>query len=438
MPLISPASQSLQRRALRAHEILGANDHRNSVLQLRDVVRESWLRSMGFQSNASSNEHSVLNDGDLHQLRTESPLRLVLPVFDRLLLEPAKDTGLILAVGDHAGRLLWVKGDSQVLRQAESMAFVPGADWSERTVGTSAPGTALATGEGVQISGAEHFNEIAHTWSCSAVPIHAPDTGEVIGVVDLTGGEDAVAPYSLALLKAAVAAAESELRWQLESVEPTPAKRSFFTAPNRRANKDADSLLRLMPATGPAVVRGTKQLELSTRHAELLTLLSWHPRGLSGEELVELLHVNPEAADLGTLRAELVRLRKVLSGFDHSLVPLSRPYRLGKVPRSDAREVLKAIESGDLDAALEHYGGPVLERSSAPGVEAIRAEVFAALRQAMLQDGNDRQLLHFLQSPETNDDEELLNTTLQVLPTRSPHRALIVAALERLEASDYR
>ena len=190
-----------------------------------------------------------------------------------------------------------------------------------------------------------------------------------------------------------------------------------------------------MPATGPAVVRGTENLELSTRHAELLTLLSWHPRGLSGEELVDLLHVNPDAADLGTLRAELVRLRKVLSGFDDSLVPLSRPYRLAKVPRSDAREVLKAIESGDLDAALEHYEGPVLERSSAPGIEAIRVEVFAALRQAMLQDGNEQQLLRFLQAPETIGDEELLSTTLQVLPARSPHRALIVASLERLEAN---
>ncbi len=190
-----------------------------------------------------------------------------------------------------------------------------------------------------------------------------------------------------------------------------------------------------MPATGPAVVRGTEQLELSTRHAELLTLLSWHPRGLSGEELVDLLHVNPDAADLGTLRAELVRLRKVLSGFDDSLVPLSRPYRLAKVPRSDARDVLTAIESGDLDAALKHYDGPVIERSSAPGIEAIREEVFAALRQAMLQDGTEQQLLHFLQAPETQGDEELLSTTLQVLPARSPHRALIVASLERLEAN---
>ena len=434
MPLISPASPSHQRRALKAHEILGATDLRNSVLQLRDVVRESWLRSIGFQAEVTPNEHTVLSDAELQQLRQDSRLRLLLPVFDRLLLEPASDTGLILAIGDEAGRLLWVKGEQQVLRQAEAMAFVPGADWSERTVGTSAPGTALATGRGVQVSGAEHFNEIAHPWSCSAVPIHAPDTGKVIGVVDLTGGEEAVAPYSLALLKAAVAAAESELRWQQERIEAPPAKRMSFLVPGRRLSASVESTLRLMPAAGPLAVRGNRTLELSTRHAELLTLLSWHPRGLSGEELVELLHENPDAADRGTLRAELVRLRKVLSGFDDSLVPLSRPYRLESIPPSDARLVLDALEAGDLDGALEHYTGPVLERSNAPGIQAIRDEVFAALRQAMLQDGTEAHLLRFLQSPETHHDEELLGTTLQVLPARSPHRALIVAALERIEA----
>ncbi|MGL3805707.1 GAF domain-containing protein [Paeniglutamicibacter sp. R2-26] len=431
MPLTSPASPSHQRRALKAHEILGATDLRSSVLQLRDVVRDSWLRSIGFQANAISNEHTVLPDAELHQLRSDSPLRLVLPVFDKLLLDPARDTGLILAIGDRSGRLLWVKGDQQVLRQAEAMAFVPGADWSERTVGTSAPGTALATGAGVQVSGAEHFNSIAHQWSCSAVPIHAPGTGEVIGVVDLTGGESAVAPYSLALLKAAVAAAESELRWQYNDGKVNP--RATFPVPERRQTPGIESSLRLMPPNGPVLVRGGQRLELSTRHAELLTLLSWHPRGLNGEEMVDLLHANPDAADLGTLRAELVRLRKVLAGFDSSLIPLSRPYRLAQTPPNDAREMLDAIEAGDLDAALEHYGGPVLERSNAPGVEEIRAEVYGVLRQAMLQDGTETQLMRFLQSPETHDDEELLGTTLQVLAARSPHRAGIVAALERIE-----
>jgi hypothetical protein len=129
----------------------------------------------------------------------------------------------------------------------------------------------------------------------------------------------------------------------------------------------------------------------------------------------------------------MVRLRKVLADFDPSLVPLSRPYRLASLPRSDAREVLSAIENGDLDTALNHYSGPVLPRSQAPGIEVIRDEVFAALRQGMLQDGSAAQLLRFLELPEVQDDEEVLGTTLQVLPARSPRRAMVVAALERLE-----
>lgn len=445
MPLKSPASLSLQRRALAAHESLDSGGE--ATWQLRDVVRESWLRSLKYKGAAESNEHTVLSDEALRDLRTASPLRLVLPVFDRLLLEPTRDTQIILAIGDPTGRLLWVKGDSQVLRQAEAMAFVPGADWSERTVGTSAPGTALATGGGVQVAGAEHFDPIAHRWNCTAVPIHSPDTGELLGVIDITGGEDAVAAHSLALLQAAVAAAESELRWHQAQMEP--ASKSF-SVPGRLApaiqlaprgtlgvvEPVAEATLLLTGGTGAQLRRGDTCVELSTRHAELLALLSWHPRGLSGDELVELLHINPDTADVGTLRAELVRLRKILGDLDEALVPRSRPYRLEKTPRSDARMVLKAIERGDLEMALEHYAGPVLPRSMAPGIEAIRDEVFAALRQAMLQDGSAEQLMRFLELPEVQDDEEVLGTALQVLPARSPHRALVVAALERLEAAN--
>ncbi|MBV1777510.1 GAF domain-containing protein [Paeniglutamicibacter sp. ABSL32-1] len=433
MSLISPASKALQRSALAAHETLGTGAHGHGAWQLRDVVRASWLRSLEYRGAAASIAHTVLGDEALRELRTASPLRLVLPVFDRLLLEPTRDARLILAIGDPHGRLLWVKGDSQVLRDAESMAFVPGADWSERAVGTSAPGTALVTGGGVQVSGAEHFDPIAHRWSCTAVPIHAPDTGEVIGVVDITGGPDAVAAHSLALLQAAVAAAESELRWHRQQVEPVRRSLAVPAAPAPHAAPVEVSMLRLTSGTGAELRRGAGCLELSSRHAELLGLLSWHPRGLSGEELVELLHLNPDAADMGTLRAEMVRLRKVLAEFDPSLVPLSRPYRLASPPASDAREVLRAIENGDLDAALAHYAGPVLPRSQAPGIEAIRDEVFAALRQGLLQDGTAAQLLRFLELPEVHDDEEVLSTTLQVLPARSPRRAMVVAALERLE-----
>ena len=87
--------------------------------------------------------------------------------------------------------------------------FVPGADWSEATVGTSAPGTALALGRGIQISGAEHYQRTVHPWSCTAVPFHDPDSGAVLGVVDITGTATAVAPHTLSLVEATVAAAQN-------------------------------------------------------------------------------------------------------------------------------------------------------------------------------------------------------------------------------------
>lgn len=432
MSLISPAAMALQRHALAAHETLGGGSDNHVAWQLRDVVRESWMRSLEYKEIAASNAHTVLSDDALHELRSASPLRLVLPVFDRLLLDTTRDAGLLLAIGDPTGRLLWVKGERQILRAAEAMAFVPGSDWSERAVGTSAPGTALVTGRGVQVSGAEHFDSIAHHWSCSAVPIHSPDSGELLGVVDLTGGEAAVGGYSLALLKAAVAAAESELRWHEDHLE-VPRKTFVGVSGGKRIPTPSSTpILAVTTGAGAELRCGEATLELGTRHAELLVLLSWYPRGLTGEELVELLHINPDAADLGTLRAEFVRLRKAMADFDPRIVPLSRPYRLPQPLLCDAREVLRAIEGGRLDDALDHYAGPVLVRSMAPGIESIREQVFAALRQAMLQDGNDTQLLRFMELPEVQGDEEVLTTTLQVLPAKSPHRALVVAALESI------
>src|SRR5690606_12101520 len=91
------------------------------------------------------------------------------------------------------------------------VGFMAGADWAEESVGTSAPGMALATGSGSQGSGAEHLYEQAHHYSCSAVPIRDPRTGQVIGAIDLTGGPEAIATHSLPLLQAAVMAAETHL-----------------------------------------------------------------------------------------------------------------------------------------------------------------------------------------------------------------------------------
>lgn len=384
---------------------------------LSPVLRESWLRSAQYLPQPEGASAPIdLGDADLREYRRNHPLSVVLPVFDQLLVQPAAEAGLIAAIGDADGRLLWVDGDRQTLRRAESGAFQAGANWSEQAIGTSAPGAALATGRGVQVHGEEHFAPIAHQFSCSAAPVKCPHTGALLGFVDLTGGERAVATHSLPLIHAAIAAAEAELR-----VLPPYYQQTQLTTLGLRSG--------MLSAAGV-------RRQLSLRHTELLFLLAWdaaHPHvgsqvGMTATELGEAIYGEP--GHEVSIRAELLRLRKLLSGSPAAggLVLESRPYRLQGPLHLDAHHLEQALAAGDRSTALDLYGGPVLPESQVPGVEDIRRRVSALMREAMLQDGSAEQLWRYLQLVETRDDRELLMTALKLLPADSPRRAALMAA----------
>jgi hypothetical protein len=414
---------------------------------LREDVAQSWRRSLAVRARLDSSAPAVLTDADLRLLRSEHPLAGVLDIIRRLLVVPAADAGLIVALGNASGQLLWVEGDPAAARRAEVMGFVPGADWSEASVGTSAPGTALATGRPMQVSRAEHFHPVVHPWSCSAVPLRDPADGAILGVLDLTGGDEAVSPLALPLLGAAASAVE--LTWQRTGVRrpsspgvvvpgrpgaAAPAAVPAGSRPSSPGGPVAD------PQAGPPLLRVTGTLparlgrdgialrEVSGRHAEILTLLDWHAPGMDGAELEDRLYGGGQEV---TLRAELHRLRRTLAG----VVGLgSRPYRITGGLRTDAVLARDALRRGDLDAALGHAVGPVLPRSNAPGIRQIRDELQAGLREAVLQDAGAEQLWAYLGRPEAAGDLELWTTALRLLPTDSPRRALAVSTIERITA----
>ena len=79
---------------------------------VRTLVEESWQRSIELHLDPDRIVPSFdLDDERLREYRREHPLALVLPVIHRLLIQHTFDTGLIIAVGDQAGRLLWIDGD---------------------------------------------------------------------------------------------------------------------------------------------------------------------------------------------------------------------------------------------------------------------------------------------------------------------------------------
>lgn len=401
---------------------------------VRKLVQESWERSLSLRLDpAARAPEPELTADELRDLRSRHPLASVLPVVHNLLIRHAFEAGLIVAVGDESGRLLWIDGDRVLRRKAEAMLFVEGADWSERRVGTSAPGTALALDHGIQIQGAEHFSRLAHPWSCTAVPIHDPDSGNVLGVIDITGGDQAVAPQTLPLVEAAVAAIESELRIQRLGLPPdrrnTPQATQVLTpTPPRRA---APAALNVLGSDHGQLESGGRSVEISPRHAEILALLAWHREGLSADRLALLLNDQANAVD--TLRAEMVRVRKVLETLNPRIRISSRPYRLESPVELDAQRVLAFLERGAHRVALGAYRGPILPNSLAPGIVDIRTEVSARLREAMLTDATVELLLEYARTEEATYDTEVWRACLELLPPRSPKRATVVARLKRID-----
>ena len=146
--------------------------------------------------------------------------------------------------------MLWVEGHAQVQRHAERMNFVPGARWSERYIGTNAPGTALAVDHAVQIFTAEHYCRPVQAWTCAAAPVHDPRTHRLIGAVDITGGDHLASPQSLALVQATARAAEAYLA-ELAAAPAESARRRTRTQRPRLRRSPARRRRRHPSAAGP-------------------------------------------------------------------------------------------------------------------------------------------------------------------------------------------
>src|SRR6476620_5051760 len=204
------ATARLSSSRLRAvHELFVAGLVDLDSTPLRRVVAESWRRSLATGVDPDLGGAQAAAVAALDRMRASHPLASALPVIRRLLVDDASDAGVAVTAAD--GTLLWVEGDRNACRKAERMNFVPGADWSERGAGTNAPGTALALDAELQIRGTEHFSRIVQPWSCTAVPVHDPATGVLIGAIDLTGGSQVASPQTLALVRATAVAVENHL-----------------------------------------------------------------------------------------------------------------------------------------------------------------------------------------------------------------------------------
>jgi hypothetical protein len=393
----------------RVHDALLSGD--SPPARPRGLVERSWsrVRQHGVSPDLGDPPGPIAPT-EVERRRRSSPLTRVLPELRASLTSVAEDARHVMVVTDAEGVLLWREGAPQVRHRADHLGFTEGADWSEAVVGTNAIGTALVEAAPVQMFAAEHFVRSHHVWTCTACPVHDPRSGELLGVVDVSGPAATVHPTTVALVCTAVKLAEAGLWRQYEErldalrsigapllaqvagpalvvddhgwvaavsgmpglervaapgpdrpvavhgvglCVPEPVPGGWLLRPGRGAGQHR-LRLRLELDTRPprAVVEGTNVWlhPLSTRHAEVLVLLAHAgAAGMSTEQLSRALY--GDAEHRVTVRAELSRLRRTLGG-----LLLARPYRLA--PEVD-------VQPADL------AGSAFVAGSGAPGVRAL-------------------------------------------------------------------
>lgn len=345
------------------------------------------------------------------QAQQENALTRALPLV-RDLIEPALvDTTMVVALADATGRLTYVGGPSQAQRHAERIGFTPGQDWSRANAGQNAPGAAINTARPAVVRRQEHTLMDAHTYSCSAAPLTGPD-GQIMGALDLTGGDEAGTAHALALVRATAAAIQRE--WLLTADE------TVTTA------GDPPRLNLLQPHHPQLLVHGRAH-RLSERHAEILTVLATTPAGVSTEELLDRCY--PATTAAATVRVELLRLRRQLESIPGAPNLASRPYRLTAQLDVDAMLIQNHLGRGDFHAALDLYRAPDTPRLDGAALELATATKHK-LRESILSDADAGALMRYLEIPHVAGDIEAWQLALRLLPAQSPQRALVVAHLE--------
>jgi hypothetical protein len=324
---------------------------------VRPEIAESW--SLAHVDPARDSAPSC-GDADVATRWHESALRQPVSELSDELGRIADDAGFVVAVTDETGTILWTSGCRAMRRRIEAVNFMPGGCWSEDAIGTNALGLALRTDQPSTVFSAEHMVERLHDWVCYSAPIHDP-RGRQLGVIDLSSTWERANALGLTTVRMLTSTIESRLRDTWTGGEQVAAR------------VDVRCLGR------PQVLVDGLPVHVTLRQSEILALLALRPAGYSPGELAAEIYGDRCVAP-GTLKCEVSHVRRLLGG-----QLAARTYALLEPVSCDAVAVLQALSRGDVTTAVEHYNGPLLPESDAPGIVAWRDQLEVAIRDAVLR-----------------------------------------------------
>ncbi len=177
-----------------------------------DSLLKAHERSQAFGVAATDDpDFSSLTHTQLRHALDENRLLLdhALPAMQTLYGQIA-NTGNVVVLSSAQGVLLRTLGDADFEEKASKVALLPGVDWSERTKGTNAVGTALSEQQPVTVHGKQHYLTANKILACSCAPIFDPEGG-LLGALDVTGDYRSHHPHTLALVRMSVQMMENRM-----------------------------------------------------------------------------------------------------------------------------------------------------------------------------------------------------------------------------------
>ncbi|MFH0343239.1 MAG: sigma-54-dependent Fis family transcriptional regulator [Chromatiales bacterium] len=208
----------------------------------RPVVLEGWMRCREQGINPHAERASIgMTPEELQSILHSDELgrvgKSILDRFQKLM----GGIGHVAVLADAHGLILYEVGHPEIQARLADINLTTGTLWSEQMVGLNGVGTPLALGRPELVFGHEHYCKGWQPWVCYGSPVRDPDSGRIVGVIDITGPARSASAQMMALTMSIAQLVEQN--WVIVEHQKGDALRSLYRDLERRWPSDGLVLL---------------------------------------------------------------------------------------------------------------------------------------------------------------------------------------------------
>ncbi|MGY1594087.1 helix-turn-helix domain-containing protein [Geodermatophilus sp. SYSU D00708] len=201
-------------------------------------LRASWRRSQGYGVTPDEVVPVFTGSLDTGSLLYECAHRVLTDLHATIPNEPVS-----LMVADADGLVLArLCSDAGILRSLDRVHLAPGFSYAERNAGTNGLGLSLADRAPSLVRAEDHWCAELRGFTCAAVPVVDPVSGDLAGSINLTTWSDSSSELLLGLAQAAASATSALMlvRAGGRTVRPAPRGEVFHVVGGHRAAETGD------------------------------------------------------------------------------------------------------------------------------------------------------------------------------------------------------